>query len=67
MVPLKCAFNLTKNVICYSFVAGVILQAKVPIFEKMLLRMFSWNVVVHVKLIELPLEDPEYVSCCVKC
>lgn len=56
---------LAKNVMCCSSVAGVILQAKVPAFEKMLWRVFSRNVFVRVKPVEIPFEDPEYVSCCV--
>ncbi|XP_033608712.1 V-type proton ATPase 116 kDa subunit a isoform X3 [Cryptotermes secundus] len=44
----------------FCSVAGVILQAKVPAFEKMLWRVFCRNVFVHVKPLEIPFEDAEY-------
>jgi hypothetical protein len=63
-IPEWVNLILTKNVMCFSSVAGVILQAKVPAFEKLLWRMFFSNVFVHVEPLVIPLEDPEYVSCC---
>jgi hypothetical protein len=58
---------LSRNTMCYSSVAGVILQVKVSAFERMLWRMFSRNVLVCVKPLEVPLEDPHSVSYHVKC
>jgi hypothetical protein len=65
-IPGQVNVILTKNVTCYSSVAGVILRANVPAFERMLWRMFSWNMCVRVKPLEILLEDPEHVSCYVK-
>jgi hypothetical protein len=54
---------LMRNVTCCSYIVGVILQTKVPAFEIMLWRMFSWNIILRVKPLEVRLEDPQHVSC----
>jgi hypothetical protein len=64
-IPEWINLILTKNLMCCSSVAGVILQAKVQAFEKVLWRVFCRNVFVRVKPLETPFEDPEHVSCCV--
>jgi len=62
--PGQVDLHLTKNLTCFSCMSGIILQEKVPAFEKILWRLFHRNICIQVIPLETPFEDPEHVSCC---